>query len=56
MMSSSAKPACSSAVAMMPNAARACAAASPGWSDAPSGPASVVPETSHVSPYATARE
>ena len=53
--SSSANPASPSAPSTIANAARAWAAASPGWSDAPSGPASVVPETQQASPTAIAR-
>jgi hypothetical protein len=40
---------------MISSAARAWAAASPGWRDRPSGPASVVPETWQVSPATMAR-
>ena len=54
--SSSAKPASLRAPSMIASAARAWPAASPGWSDAPSGPASVVPLTKHASPTAIARE
>src|SRR5439155_25340096 len=49
------KPASSSAATPIANAARAWAAASAGWRDRPSGPASVVPATQHESPTATAR-
>ena len=53
--SSSANPASASARSMIANAARAWAAASPGCSETPSGPASVVPATQHASPTTTAR-
>ena len=49
------KPASSSARITIANAARAWAAASPGCSEVPSGPASVVPAIQHESPTATAR-
>ena len=51
----SANPASASAASMMSSAAAACAPASPGWRDRPSGPASVVPDTEHASPITTAR-
>ena len=54
--SSSAKPASASAPSMIANTARAWPAASPGWRETPSGPASVVPLTKHASPTASARE
>ena len=50
-----AKPASVRARSMIPSAARAWAAGSPGWSDRPSGPASVVPATQHESPTTMAR-
>jgi len=53
--SPSVKPASASAILMIANAARAWAPASPGWSEAPAGPASVVPATQHESPTTTAR-
>ena len=54
--SSRAKPASISAPSTIANAARAWAAASPGFRDSPSGPASVVPATKQASPTARARE
>ncbi|HEV8489991.1 MAG TPA: hypothetical protein VGQ58_09420 [Candidatus Limnocylindrales bacterium] len=53
--SASEKPPSSRARPTISKAARACAAASPGWRDRPSGPASVVPATQHESPTTTAR-
>ena len=40
---------------VMARTARACPATSPEWRERPSGPASVVPDTQHVSPTTIAR-
>ena len=53
--SARANPPSARARSMMSSAARACAPASPGWRDRPSGPASVVPDTQQPSPTTTAR-
>ena len=42
------KPASARAASMIARTARVCPARSPGWSDRPSGPASVVPATQHA--------
>src|SRR5207244_2296802 len=49
------KPASPMARSAIAKIARACAPASSGWADLPSGPASLAPATQHVSPIAPAR-
>jgi hypothetical protein len=53
--SPSVKPASERAFSTMANAARAWPPGSAAWSERPSGPASVVPETQQLSPTTTAR-